>query len=128
MTTRATSLARPSLDGRPLASTTRHDLLVALVHGSCLGAVVPMALDVVEEDPLATAGQFAGDLLRGLMEVPGSYWGRHPRHYARYRAALRAGALRRRLLPIDARMQFWEPLAMLDAPSGERMAPGAPTR
>ena len=115
MTTDTKSMARPVMAGQPLASTTRHDLLVALAHGSCLGAVVPIALDVVEDDPLATAGQFPGDLLRGLMEVPGSYWGRHPRHYARYRAALRAAALRRRQLPIEARMQFWEPLALFDA-------------
>lgn len=96
----------------PMARITPEDLLVALVHGWCLSVVVPMALDLVEDDPLTSAGQFAGDLLRALMEVPGGYWGRHPRQYGRYRASLRASALRRRELSPEARMTFWEPLVI----------------
>jgi hypothetical protein len=106
----SSALEAPSLAARPLASVTRADLLDALVDGRCLAAAVPMAIDIVEEDPLASAGEFAGDLLRGLMEVPGEFWGRHPRLYDRYREALRASAARRRLLPPERRMDFWEPL------------------
>lgn len=94
----------------PLASVTRADLLVALVNGWCLAAVVPMSLDLVEADPLATAGHFNGDLLRGLMEVPGGFWGRNARLYDRYRLALRAAAARRRQLPPERRLEFWQPL------------------
>jgi len=101
-----------SIADHPMARITPEDLLVALVHGWCLSVVVPMTLDLVEDDPLASSGQFAGDLIRALMEVPGSYWGRHPRQYARYRAALRASALRRRELSPEERMTFWEPLAV----------------
>jgi hypothetical protein len=94
----------------PLASEPRRELLIALVHGTYLTTVVPMVLDVVERDPLATAGWFRGDLLRGLMEVPGGFWGSHPRYYDRYLTALRAAADRRRRLPPDERMEFWSVL------------------
>lgn len=101
-----------TIANHPMARITPQDLLVALVHGWCLSVVVPMTLDLVEDDPLASAGQFAGDLVRALMEVPGYYWGRHPRQYARYRAALRASAQRRRELSPEERMAFWEPLVV----------------
>ena len=91
-----------------------HDLLVALVHGSRLDATVPAALEVVDQDPLASAGHFRGDVLRGLMEVPGNFWGRHPQLFDRYRNALRTAAMLRRALPPDERLDFWKPL-QLDA-------------
>jgi hypothetical protein len=94
----------------PAASTSRAGVLAALVNGSCLAAVVPLALDTVERDPLASAGCFPGDMLRGLMEVPGDFWGRFPELFDRYRKALRAGAAARHRLPPDERMVFWTPL------------------
>ncbi len=97
-------------------SASRTELLVSLIRERRLSAVVPTVLDILErDDPLASAGQFPGDLLRGLMEVPGHFWGRHPPMYERYRAALRAGAAARRHLPPEERLRFWRPLA---APSG----------
>jgi len=66
---------------------------------------------------LASGGRFPGDLVRGLMEVPGAFWRRQPRLYDRYQAALRACAAARRRLPAEQRMAFWEPLD-----------PGAPRR
>ena len=98
------------LSVHPLVSLTDRDLLTALVDGSCLGAVVPMTLDRIGVDPLASAGLFAGDFLRALLEVPASYWARHPRQYARYQAALRVGAARRRHLSAEQRAAFWGPL------------------
>lgn len=96
----------------PVASASLHEVLEALVRGWCLGAVVPIALARVERDPLANAGYFDGDLMRGLMEVPGAFWGRHPRLYDRYREALRQSAALRRRLPPEERMKFWSPLAL----------------
>jgi hypothetical protein len=86
------------------------DLLVALVHVSRLPVVVPAALDIVEREPLASAGCFQGDLLRGLMEVPGGFWGRYPTLYERYRRALRSGAATRRRQTYEERMSFWSVL------------------
>jgi hypothetical protein len=102
----------PDVGQRPIAGVAAGELLEALVRGLCLSAVVPVALDAVERAPLASAGCFPGDVLRGLMEVPGGFWARHPRLYDRYRSALRAGAAARRQLPRDQRMTFW---AALDA-------------
>jgi CBS domain-containing protein len=107
---------------QPVGSVSRRDLLVALLDGSCLAAVVPITLDIVERDSLATAGCFRGDLLRGLMEVPGAFWGSYPRLYDRYLTALRAGAERRRRLPPGERMEFWSVLdrATVDANGADR--------
>ncbi len=104
---------------RSVASAARHDLLVSLVNGWRLAATVPEVLDILDRDPLASAGGFGGDLLRGLMEVPGSFWSQHPRLFARYRAAVRAGALARRALPPGLRAEFWNPLAV----EGEDLQP-----
>lgn len=100
---------------QPLAAASLREVLTALVHGWCLGAVVPIALARVEREPLVSAGQFDGDLMRGLMEVPGAFWGRHPRLYDRYRAALRESAVLRRRLPHEERMKFWSPLVLTEA-------------
>jgi hypothetical protein len=96
---------------RPLVEASLAEVLAALVNGWCLGAVVPIALARVERDPLTNTGQFDGDLMRGLMEVPGAFWGRYPRLYDRYREALRRCAALRRRMPHDERMKFWSPLA-----------------
>jgi hypothetical protein len=85
-------------------------LLVALVSSSRLSTVVEAAIELVERDPLTSAGCFRGDLLRGLMEVPGSFWRRAPDLYDRYRQALRAGAAARRRMPVLERMEFWSAL------------------
>jgi hypothetical protein len=86
------------------------EILSALVHGCCLAAAVPLALAQVERDPLMRVALFEGDLMRGLMEVPGAFWGRHPQLYDHYRQALRRSADLRRRLPVEERMCFWSPL------------------
>ena len=91
-----------------------HDLLISLVNGWRLSSAVPAVLEIVEKDPLASAGTFRGDLLRALMEVPGSFWSRHPTLFSRYRDAVRAGAMARRALPPDLRAEFWNALADAD--------------
>jgi len=97
---------------------------------SRLATTVPAALALVELDPLASAGYFGGDLLRGLMEVPGSFWVRHPLLFARYRAALRACAMQRRSLPLEQRLDFWGPLSLgaacLDRGHGDAPSAGTP--
>lgn len=99
---------------RPIIDASLDELLRALVNGWCLAAVVPIALTRVERDPLTNAGCFDGDLMRGLMEVPGAFWGRHPRLYDRYREALRQSATLRRRLPPEERMTFWSPLLLTE--------------
>jgi len=86
---------------RPIVDASLAEVLAALVQGRCLAAVVPIALAHVERD-----------LMRGLMEVPGAFWGRRPRLYDRYREALRQSAALRRRLPPEERMKFWSPLVL----------------
>jgi hypothetical protein len=92
------------------SSLSGRELLTALLTGENLMAAVPFTLAIVERDPLASGGCFRGDLMRGLMEVSGHFWGRHQRLYERYVEALRAAAGARRLLPREERMVFWSPL------------------
>ena len=110
---------RPSGLAPQSTASSRQHLLTSIINRWRLPIVVPAVLDIVEHEPLASAGGFGGDLLRGLMEVPGAFWSRHPRLFARYRAAVRAGALARRALPADMRADFWNPLTV----EGEDMQP-----
>ena len=104
--------ARPNDSSRFPAAHAGYQLLVALVQGIDLDVTVPAALEMVDRDPLGSVGQFPGDVLRALMEVPGDYWTRHRGQYDRYRDALRAGAAMRRTLPPDHRFDFWTPLGI----------------
>ena len=111
----------------PIVNSSLAELLRALVNGSCLGAVVPIALARVEHHPLINAGCFDGDLMRGLMEVPGSYWVRHPRSYDRYREVLRRSAALRRRMSAEERMKFWSPLELSDDPDSRSLNAGQGT-
>lgn len=95
---------------RPLADARATDLLDALLRREALAAAVPITLGLLQDDPLASGGQFRGDLLRALMEVKGDFWSRNERLYERYLEALRAAAAARRHLPPAERMEFWSTL------------------
>lgn len=83
------------------------ELYAALQHRADLSEVVPLVLDVLERNPLASAGCFRGDLLRALIDLPAEFWRRDPVLFQRYQAAVRAGAIARRSLPSAERMDFW---------------------
>ena len=100
---------------RRLVELSDREVAYAVARGVCVPVLVRRLLARVEADPLASAGWFAGDLLRSLMEIPGGFWGRHPRLYDRYREALRAGAAARRRLPVEERLGFWDPIPELGA-------------
>ncbi|MEO7218823.1 MAG: contact-dependent growth inhibition system immunity protein [Gemmatimonadaceae bacterium] len=83
------------------------ELYAALRTCAELGTAVPAALDVLERDPLASAGYFRGDLLRALIDLPPDFWRRNRELFRRYQGAVRAGAIARRSLPSGERMEFW---------------------
>jgi len=85
-------------------------LHAALADPLHCGVAVPQALLILERDPLASAGYFAGDLLRRLMELPPAFWGRQPVLYQRYREVVRAAAGARRRMPVSVRRAFWQDL------------------
>ena len=90
-----------------VSQLTSEDVLIALLQGWGLALLVPQVLDLLARDPLASGGWFRGDFVRALMQLPATFWSRHPSLYARYRGALRESALRRRALPADERAEFW---------------------
>ena len=102
---RAERLAR--VWGSKVSQLTSEDVLIALLQGWGLALLVPQVLDLLARDSLASGGWFRGDYVRALMQLPATFWSRHPRLYARYRGALRESALRRRALPADERAEFW---------------------
>ncbi len=105
------------------AAAAPHTLLQALVQGSLLSEVVPRTLSILEQAPLASAGCFRGDLLRGLMAVPASFWTRSPELYQRYRSVLHDGAALRWSLAPEERDEFWSSLDLARiVSSGEHRA------
>lgn len=105
-----TGAARALTPAAPVPGLRGEELIAALLTGTRLEAAVPTALAMVERDALATCGRFRGDTMRALMEVPGLFWTRHQRWYARYVSALRSAAGARRRLPDGERMEFWNAL------------------
>ncbi len=83
------------------------ELLSSVHHRVELDEVVPAVLDVLERDPLASAGLFRGDLLRALIDLPPEFWHHDPVSFQRYKTAVRAGAIARLALPRSERMAFW---------------------
>ncbi|MEO7966295.1 MAG: contact-dependent growth inhibition system immunity protein [Gemmatimonadaceae bacterium] len=109
--------------GSGSSATAPHTLLQALVQGSLLSDAVPRTLTILEEAPLASAGCFCGDLLRGLMAVPATFWTRQPALYQRYRTVLHDGAALRWSLAPEERDAFWSSLDLSSiASSGARRA------
>lgn len=48
--------------------------------------LVPLAVDVLEKDPLAEGSFYPGDLLKAVVTRPKRYWKEHPEQYGRMTA------------------------------------------
>jgi hypothetical protein len=68
------------------------------------------AIELLEREPLASAGEFPGDLLRRLIDLPAPVWAREHDLHPRYCEIVRAAALLRRSLPENQRRAFWRSL------------------
>ena len=83
---------------------------------NALGAPVPERSDILsaiallEREPLASAGEFPGDLLRRLIDLPAAVWAREHELHPRYCEIVRTAALARRSLPEKERRAFWRSL------------------
>jgi hypothetical protein len=71
---------------RPAGTLGVEDLRVLTGQRVGLAIVVPLALAVVERDPLAEGEFYPGDLLAAVLRVPAEYWRAHPDQAARLRA------------------------------------------
>jgi len=72
-----------ALRRKPLAQFDTEDLRVLL--GQCVQPefLVEMALDVLEQDPLAEGRYFPGDLLDAVLRQSADFWHRNPDHAER---------------------------------------------
>jgi hypothetical protein len=91
-------------------SLQRREVYDALSDPRRRSAAVALALEILEREPLASAGAFPGDLVRRLMDLPPDFWRAHPALDARYRSAVRAAALERRAAADTVRHGFWRDL------------------
>jgi len=65
---------------RPVGSLTVEELRLLLAQQVGVAVLVPLALERVEQDPLAEGDFYPGDLLVVLLRLPLSYWSAHPGH------------------------------------------------
>ena len=80
-----------ALRKRPIGALDVEDLRLLISQRIGLDALVPLALDLVERDPLAEGDFYPGDLLDALMRrVPESYWQAHEDQRARVRTVAQA--------------------------------------
>jgi CDI immunity proteins len=76
----ATHLIRTvhALRRRPVGELDVEDLRILLGQRIAPAVLVPLALDVLQRDPLAEGDYYPGDLLVALLGVSAGYWIRHP--------------------------------------------------
>lgn len=64
---------------KPVGDLSAEDLrLLLLLQRVSIELLVPLALDLLERDPLAEGDCYPGDLLVALLKVPPAHWRRHP--------------------------------------------------
>ena len=63
---------------KPLGKFTAEDLRVMIGQGLALGHLVPLAIDLLVENPLAEGAFFPGDLLAAVLRLDGHIWSSHP--------------------------------------------------
>jgi CDI immunity proteins len=73
----------------PLKQLRIEDLRLLIGQSVGLKYLVPMALDHVEDHPLAAGDFYPGDLLKNVMDVPEPFWNDHPALQQRLVHALR---------------------------------------
>ena len=80
-----------ALRTRPIGALDAEGLRLLISQQIGLDALVPLALDHVERDPLAEGDFYPGDLLDALMRrVPESYWQAHEDQRAQVRTVAEA--------------------------------------
>jgi hypothetical protein len=63
---------------KPLDAFQAEDLRVMILQGIAIEYLVPMALDLLENDPLVKGDYYPGDLLNAVLSVTPSYWTMKP--------------------------------------------------
>jgi CDI immunity proteins len=75
---------------RPIDKLGIEDLRVLIAQQEGLDVLLPLALDRLEQNPLAEGDFYPGDLLVAVMRVPPAYWQAHPTEATRLRSIVAA--------------------------------------
>ncbi|HEV8112383.1 MAG TPA: contact-dependent growth inhibition system immunity protein [Planctomycetota bacterium] len=73
---------------KPIGEFSTEELRLMIGQQIGLDWLVPLALDVLERDPLTQGDLFPGDLLASVLRVDGSWWRQDPRRRERARRIL----------------------------------------
>jgi hypothetical protein len=73
---------------KPVGTLGAEDLRVLLLQRESIDVLVPVALSLLEEDPLAEGDFYPGDLLTAVLKLPQAYWPEHPAEFKRASAVV----------------------------------------
>jgi len=73
---------------KPLREFSTEDLRIMIGQGIGLRWLVPLALEVLEEDPLAAGDFYSGDLLAAVLRVGPTFWSQEPEWHVRAKAVV----------------------------------------
>jgi hypothetical protein len=70
---------------KPLTEFTLEDLRIVIGQGIGLPFLVPLAVERLEEEPLAEGDFYPGDLLQAVLRAGEAFWANHPDSVQRVR-------------------------------------------
>ena len=73
---------------KPLEEFTTEDLRLMIGQESGLPYLIPLALEVLQEDLFAEGDFFAGDLLSAVLQVNPDFWKTYPTHWKKLNTLL----------------------------------------
>jgi hypothetical protein len=76
---------------KPLGTFTVEDLRILIGQKISVAVLMPLALERLQENPLAEGHFFPGDLLKNVLQVDASFWRAHPDYHRRARAVAKHG-------------------------------------
>src|SRR5262245_44580326 len=76
------------LRSKRISDFTVEDLRIMIGQGIGVAHLVPPALGVIENDPLAAGDMYPGDLLVCVLSLEPGFWRQHPTHLQRLEAIL----------------------------------------
>jgi CDI immunity proteins len=111
-----------ALRRKPLSEFSIEDLRIMLGQQIAVPILLPMAVTVLADDPLAEGDNYPGDLLYAVVRLPESAWRGAARHRDRLVKVLRATPLPDEDLHTDLRHAV---AAFVDSSPSERNKPSA---
>lgn len=74
---------------KPLAEFTVGDLRIMIGQGVGLSFLIPLAVERLEEDPLAEGNFYPGDLLQAVLRAGDAFWADNPDSFQRVHKIVR---------------------------------------